>query len=144
MIYNLNKPFSKILLLKIIFILLLFSTFISSLAIIKIPKYLELEGIVSCIDKENFCTFKTVVSAYLNIQLDTKTKIIFTEEERILKVIFDEPSYLNNQIVNVVTLTVSKKQVKNNQVLKARIKQSEESLLKLMLKTWKGGDTNVK
>lgn len=144
MIYNLNKPFSKILFLKIIFIFFLFSVFGSCLVMIKIPKYLELDGIVSCIEKEKFCTFKTVVSAYFNIQLDTKTKIIFTEEERILKVSYDEPSYLNNQIVNVVTLTVSKKQVKNNQVLKARIKQSEESLLKLLLKTWKGGDANVK
>ncbi len=111
---------------------------IGSLFFIKIPRQVTLEGPVECLKNE--CTLLVRISSSFKIPFQDIKEITFNEKEKVKKISFAEPSVVNDGLVNNLLITVSNKQLKNNQAVKGTIILANESIMGLFLQSLKGGE----
>ena len=113
---------------------------IISLFYLKIPLNINLEGSVKCNKKE--CNFTVIATSNIEKYSDNFKEITFKEKDEIKKISYSEPYVLNNVLVSNMVITVSNKELKNNQVAKGVITVKEDTIFSLFLSSLKGGDAN--
>ncbi len=111
---------------------------IISLFYLKIPLNINLEGSVKCNKKE--CNFTVIATSNIEKYSDNFKEITFNEKDEIKKISYSEPYVLNNVLVSNMVITVSNKELKNNQVAKGVITVKEDTIFSLFLSSLKGGD----
>ena len=100
--------------------------------------FITLEGPVECLKNE--CTLLVRISSSFKIPFQDIKEITFNEKEKVKKISFAEPSVVNDGLVNNLLITVSNKQLKNNQAVKGTIILANESIMGLFLQSLKGGE----
>ena len=111
---------------------------IISLFYLKIPLNINLEGSVKCNKKE--CNFTVIATSNIEKYSDNFKEITFNEKDEIKKISYSEPYVLNNVLVSNMVITVSNKELKNNQIAKGVITVKEDTIFSLFLSSLKGGD----
>lgn len=111
---------------------------IISLFYLKIPLNINLEGSVKCNKKE--CNFTVIATSNIEKYSDNFKEITFNEKDEIKNISYSEPYVLNNVLVSNMVITVSNKELKNNQVAKGVITVKEDTIFSLFLSSLKGGD----
>ena len=113
---------------------------IISLFFIPIKTSISLKGVTKCDDKN--CLINLVVPTELTKFIESQKVIKLKENELILDVTLDSPEVINEKMtINNMTLKVSNKHLKNNEVVTFSIDKEKELLGIILLKTWKGGET---
>ena len=128
----------KFLYFKSFLLCLIVIVLIISLFYLKIPLNINLEGSVKCNKKE--CTFTVVATSNMEKYSNDFKEITFKEKDNIKSISFSEPYVLNNVLVNNMIITVSNKELKNNQIAKGIVTLKEDTVFSLFLKSLKGGD----
>ena len=113
---------------------------IISLFYLKIPLNINLEGSVKCNKKE--CNFTVIATSNIEKYSDNFKEITFNEKDEIKNISYSEPYVLNNVLVSNMVITVSNKELKNNQIAKGVITVKEDTIFSLFLSSLKGGDAN--
>ena len=130
----------KFLYFKSFLLCLIVVCLIISLFYLKIPLNINLEGSVKCNKKE--CNFTVIATSNIEKYSDNFKEITFKEKDEIKKISYSEPYVLNNVLVSNMIITVSNKELKNNQVAKGVITVKEDTIFSLFLSSLKGGDAN--
>ena len=130
----------KFLYFKSILLCLIIIGLIISLFFLKIPLNINLEGTVKCNKKD--CDFTIIATSNIEKYSNDFKEITFKEKDEIKKISYSEPYVLNNVLVSNMVITVSNKELKNNQVAKGVITVKEDTIFSLFLSSLKGGDEN--
>lgn len=130
----------KFLYFKSILLCLIIIGLIISLFFLKIPLNINLEGTVKCNKKD--CDFTIIATSNIEKYSNDFKEITFKEKDEIKKISYSEPYVLNNVLVNNMIITVSNKELKNNQIAKGVITIKEDTIFSLFLSSLKGGDEN--
>ena len=128
----------KFLYFKSFLLCLIIGGLIISLFYLKIPLNINLEGSVKCNKKE--CNFTVIATSNIEKYSDNFKEITFNEKDEIKKISYSEPYVLNNVLVSNMVITVSNKELKNNQIAKGVITVKEDTIFSLFLSSLKGGD----